>query len=250
MLLRSHTWDCCRGRDPVNLNQATWTEGQQPAFYVLITSYRSLNSCVFFFFFFHFFELFFFFSSSALCIQSTGTNTPSDAEAISNGFVYWSHVSEQGYLAYLQQKKRLFQLRTFFVRIYSEFTLLSFFLEKNYNLNDAFVKFLSSGKKGAFSFMGISSGMKMRSHRRLFFLLVFALRWCYQPLVLVPCSHSPIFQVTSTPPKAGQRHRDLPMATDLPLPLDLTTSNLLTMHILPSSPCYCRSIHPFFTSTG
>lgn len=74
------------------------------------------------------------------------------------------------------KKKRLFQLRTFFVRIYSEFTLLSFFLEKNYNLNDAFVKFLSSGKKGAFSFMGINSGMKMRSHRRLFFLLVFAHR--------------------------------------------------------------------------
>lgn len=86
--------------------------------------------------------------------------------------------------------------------------------------------------------------------QEIIFLLVFALSWCYQPSVWVPCSHSPIFQVTATPPKAGQWHRGLPVATDLPLPLDLTTFNLLTMYILPSSPCYCRSTRPFFTFAG
>lgn len=57
-------------------------------------------------------------------------------------------------------REEALSIENIFVRIYREFTSF-FFLEKNYILN--------KGKKGTFSFMGITSGMKMRSYRRLFF---------------------------------------------------------------------------------
>lgn len=138
-------------------------------------------------------------------------------------------------------REEALSIENIFVRIYREFT--SFF----FSWKELHFKQREEGNLLLYGYHQWDEDEKLQE---IIFLLVFALSWCYQPSVWVPCSHSPIFQVTATPPKAGQWHRGLPVATDLPLPLDLTTFNLLTMHILPSSLCYCRSTLPFFTFAG
>lgn len=160
--------------------------------------------------------------------------------------------------------KRFFQLRTF-LRVYCEFVTF-FFKKKNYNLNNALVKFLSTTKKGR--------GVVMR----LWLLLygcqqqdlddkLWELFFHYHlPLADTPSLHcqpsrvlnsySPILQVTAIPPRAcGLDHTLIylfpwPMLCPcqwirVPPPWWLCPS-YLPPHITDSS----RSTHLFFTSAG